>query len=119
MKEGSTPIDDLADRKPIDFLRRFVGIFEKKGWLNQGIRIMRRDRSYRIYCSESNFLAYRINDNFGLSWGFPGWFVCVVTEDRIVEASSMCAFPSDEPSSQDWLCCLADGDFEIIKGAVI
>ena len=114
MKGEHTPSSDLSDKDPMDVLREFVGIFATKGWLNQGLRIMHRDRRYRIFCSESEFFAYRINDHCGVSWGFPGWVVCMITQDRIIEDSSMCAFTSDEPSVHEWLCCITDGDFELI-----
>jgi hypothetical protein len=100
--------------EPMDVLRKFITIFTTKGWLNQGLRIMHRDRRYRIYCSESEFLAYRIKDHCNGSRGFPGWFVCSVTQDPIIEDASMCTFTSDEPSVNEWLCCITEGRFEII-----
>ena len=99
---------------PMDVFQSLVDIFTTRGWLNQGLRIVHRDRKYRIFCSESEFFAYRINESCNDSHGFPGWVVCTITQDRIVEDSSMCSFTSDEPSAQQWLCCIKDGDFEII-----
>ena len=98
----------------MDVLQKFVGVFASKGWLNQTLRIKHHDRRYRICCSEREFFAYRINDHCGVSPGFPGWPVCIVTHDQIIEDSDMSAFASTEPSAHDWLRCIAEGDFELI-----
>ncbi len=98
----------------MDVLQEFVGVFTSKGWLKQTLRIKHREGRYRICCSEKEFFAYRINDYGGVPPGFPGWPVCIVTRDQIIEDSCMSAFPSTEPSAQDWLRCIADGDFELI-----
>jgi hypothetical protein len=102
------------DKKPVDVLQRFVGLFESKGWLNQTLRIKRRERRYRICCTEKEFSAYRINDHCSVLPGFPGWSVCMVTDDRILEDSDMSAFASSEPNVHDWLDCIAEEDFELI-----
>jgi hypothetical protein len=114
MKAGNTPFRDPAEKKPMDVLQKFIGVFTSKGWLNQTLRIKYRDRRYRIFCSERTFFAYRINDHCGVSWGFPGWLVCIVTHDQMIEDSEMSAFTSSEPSAHDWLRCITDGDFELI-----
>jgi hypothetical protein len=114
VKAGKITIRDPREKKPMDVLQEFVGIFESKGWLNQTLRIKRRDRRYRICCTEIEFLAYRINDHCSVLPGFPGWSVCMVTHDQIVEDSDMSAFPSSEPSAYDWLRCVTEGDFELI-----
>ena len=103
-----------GEDEPTEVLRRFVEVFVRKGRLNQTLRIQRLGRRYRICCSESKFFAYQINDHYGVSWGFPGWPVCIVTEDQIIEGSERSVSASAEPSVQDWLRCLADDDFEII-----
>jgi hypothetical protein len=114
VKAGNMSLGDPQEKRPTDVLQRFVGIFEEKGWLNQTLRIKHRDRKYRICCTESEFLAYRINDHCSVLPGFPGWSVCIVTHDQIVEDSDMSAFSSSEPSTHEWLRCIAEGDFELI-----
>ena len=111
---GNSTLRDPQEKKPMDILQKFVGVFESKGWLNQTLRIKHRDKRYRIYCSEREFLAYRINDHCGVLPGFPGWSVCIVAHDQMVEDSDMSAFPSTEPSAHDWLRCIAEEDFELI-----
>jgi len=115
MKAENGPMGgDPAGQRPEDLLRQFVGVFAGKGWLNQGLRIIHREKRYRVFCSEEEFIAQRINDHCGLSWGFPCWTVCMITPDQIIEDSPMSGFPSMEPGVHDWLRCLAEGDFKIL-----
>jgi hypothetical protein len=97
--------------RPSEVLQQFVELFNRKGWLNQTIRIQRAERKYKILCTPDGFMAYRINDNWGNSGGFPGWAVCIVDQNQIIEDLSLTAFPS-EPGVLDWLGCLSSGDFK-------
>jgi hypothetical protein len=114
MKSGNTSLQNPAEKKPTDVLQEFVGVFISKGWLNQTLRIRHRDGRYHISCSEKKFFAYRINDNCGISPGFPGWPVCIITHDHIIDDAAISVFASTEPSIQEWLRCFHDGDFELI-----
>lgn len=98
----------------MDVLEKFLDVFAAKGWLNQTLRIKRRNRRYRICCSEREFLAYRINDRCDVPPGLSVWPVCIVTCDQIIEDSDMSALASTEPSAHDWLRTIADGEFELI-----
>ena len=114
VKAGNISPGDPRGKRPPDVLQKFVGIFEEKGWLNQTLRIKHRDRRYRICCTEREFLVYRINDHCSVLPGFPGWSVCIVTHEQIVEDSDMSAFSSSEPSAHEWLRCIVEEDFELI-----
>lgn len=115
MNRGPAGFPPPAETRPANILEQLVAIFESQGWLNRQIRITHRSRRYRISCDESGFLAYRINDRCGLSPGFPGWPVCVITPESIIHDSAMSAFPSTEPSAHEWLRCIADNDFELLS----
>ncbi len=108
------PLEHTGETRPSDVLQQLVGVFAHKGWLNETVRIKHRDRRYRISCTEKAFIAYRANDNWGIPPGVPGWPVCIVDNERIIEDSGMSPFASDEPSAHDWLRCIAGGDFEAI-----
>jgi hypothetical protein len=112
-RERRTP-SGAGGGKRDEVLGRFVALFKEKGWLNRKIKIRRRDFSYRIFCSDTEFLVYRINDNACVSPGVPGWPVCMVSQDRVFHDSEMCPFPSPEPDASDWLRCMAQEDFEVI-----
>ncbi len=114
MKTGNMPFQSPADAVPIDFLQKFVGVFGSRGWLNRSFRIAQGGKKYRIFCSETEFIAQRINDGCEAPWGFPCWIVCMVTPEQIIEELAPGGFPSAEPSVHEWLRCLAEGDFTII-----
>jgi hypothetical protein len=101
-------------KKHMDILHQLIDAFTHKGWLNQAIRIRLHDREYRIFCSEREFLAYRINEHCGIGHGFPGWIVCAVTNDKVIDDSMMSHFESTEPSAHEWLHCIADDDSELM-----
>ena len=114
MKKENRPFRDPADKEQMDILEKFVEVFASKGWLNKRLRIMHRERRYRIFCCETQFVAQRINDTCTASWGFPCWAVCIVTQDQIIEDSRMSGFASIEPGVHEWLRCLAEEDFKIL-----
>ncbi len=111
-KERSSP--SPIPKKPPAVLEEFISVFVGKGWLNQTIRIRRQERRYRISCSETGFIAYRLNDHSGLSPGIPGWPVCFVTQEQIINDSDMTGFSSTEPSVYEWLRYIMDDDIELI-----
>lgn len=111
---GNAPSPQSAEITPVDLLKQFISVFKVKGWLDRNVRIKHRNRKYRIYCTELEFFVYRINDHCGISPGIPGWPVCIVKNDKILNDSEMSTLASTEPSARDWLRCLADNDFELI-----
>jgi hypothetical protein len=112
MKRGDTRLP-YPVMIPGDILQQIVDIFTSKGWLNLHIRIRHRKKIYRLSCGERGFLAYRINDHYGLPPGFLGWPVGIITRDDIIHDLEMSTFTSTEPSAQEWLRCIADDDFEL------
>ncbi|MRR14341.1 hypothetical protein EG833_02705 [archaeon] len=114
MDAGKASFCCPADTSPGDVLQQFVGIFSSRGWLNRNLRLEHGNRRYRIFCSEEEFLAYRINDNCSVSPGAPGWPVCMVTRDRIMEDSHLSGFASTEPSAYEWLQDITKEKIELI-----
>jgi len=114
MKTEKTPFRDSSGNEAMAVFQEFISFFEGKGWLDQILRIKYQGRRYRICCNRQEFFAYRINDHWGLSHGYPGWPVCIVNPHQIIEDSDISSFESTEPSVHGWLRCLAEGDFEKI-----
>ncbi len=114
MKTSGDPIQHQSKKDSSDILREFIDIFTAKGWLNRTLRVRHRDRRYRICCNENEFLVYRINDSPGVSHGFPGWPVCRVSSQHVIDESAASPFPSKEPGVDDWLRCVTEGDFELL-----
>jgi hypothetical protein len=114
MKQKDKSSRHPIPKRPPDLLEAFIDVFVSKGWLNQTIRIRHHERRYRISCSETGFMAYRINDHCGISPGIPGWPVCIVTQEQIMDDSDMTIFTSSEPSVHDWLRYIMDEDLVLI-----
>ncbi len=108
------PLSAESAHPPLNLLQELVGVFSQKGWLNHTLHIMHRDRRYRVFCSETEFIVHRINDICTAPWGFPCWAVCMVTRDRIIEDDDLSKFSSTEPSALDWFHCLVREDFQFL-----
>jgi hypothetical protein len=114
MKSNKKHLPGPEVKKPKETLRNFISLFESKGWLDQTLRIKYRKRRYRIFCSRTGFVAYRINDYCGISPGIPGWPVCFITPDQILEESDLSELASTEPGAQEWYHSIVDDDLEFI-----
>jgi hypothetical protein len=97
--------------RPPERLQQFIDVFSGKGWLNRPVRIIHHNKKYRLLCSENQFIAFRINDNWGIPPGIPGWIVCIIDFEQIIQDSDFSPFDSDEPDSYDWLRILHENDF--------
>ncbi len=114
MESGNVAFGELAQSKPGDVLQQFVRLFADNGWLNQTMRIRHNGKNYRIMCSDKTFVACRLNDNSHLSSGIPGWIVCMVDDEQILEDSRLSGSKTDEPGVSDWLQYLNNRDFETL-----
>jgi hypothetical protein len=108
------PFEPAGKMQPADVLKQLGDVFKNKGWMNQIVRIRYRDKKYRLLCNEKTFIAYRINENYGIAPGMPGWAVCFVDCNQVLEDARMPNPVDDEPCVQDWLQCLSQDEFEII-----
>ena len=98
-----------------DFMNRFVDFFRSNNLLNQVVKVEHSFREYKIYCSEDKFTAYRINPNPGIPPGLPCWITCMVTQEEIIDYSSMGRIDSGDPSVKEWLDCIINGNFKHIS----
>ncbi len=114
MEAENVSLKNSPETRPSEILLKLIAAFGSRGWLGQTIRIKHLERRYRISCTESEFVAYRINENHGGSHGIPGWPVCIVNQNQIVEDAHLVSPGSREPAAHDWWRCIAGGDFEVI-----
>jgi hypothetical protein len=112
MKTGLSSIRG-GKRAAAEVLKRLVGVFETRGWLNRQIVIRNGRGRYRLFCSESRFLVCRMNESWGIPPGAPGWPVCMVTREGFFHDRSVCAFAAEEPQTDEWLRVLVENDFEV------
>ena len=105
---------DLVELSSKDIMSRFIDLFKSNDMLNQFFKIEHRQREYKIFCSQDNFIAYRLNPDPGIPPGFPGWITCMVTHKEIVEYSTSGEIDSGDPNVQEWLDCITNGNFKHI-----
>lgn len=114
MKRLEGPTNDERG-VPAEVLAQMVRLFESRGWLDRPIMVKRRNRRYRLFCSQDRFLAYKLNESWGISPGVPGWPVCLVTRDRVFHDAVTCAFTAEEPETDEWLRLLSHNDIEVTQ----
>ncbi len=113
MNDKRTQLQRSRRKAAGDILQEFVGLFENRGWLERTIRIRRQGIGYTVFCSRTQFLAYRLNDQWGLSPGIPGWPVCCINAEAVFHDAQFSTF-SCEQGIGDWLACIAHDDFEVV-----
>lgn len=96
-------------------LQQFVHLFERKGWLSRSIGIRSGTVRYRLFCDDSRFFAYRMNESWGVPPGVPGWPVCLITGDSVFPDDEASVLSKEEPDTEEWLRRLTDNDFEVIQ----
>jgi hypothetical protein len=104
----------LREESPCDVLRKFIEIFQGKGWLNSKLRIKYQNNRYWISCNEERFFAYEINDNCGIGPGVPGWPVCLVEKNYVYDEAEISAFTPTKFNTEDWLNIIANQKFELL-----
>lgn len=55
------------------------------GFVGKTMTVEHEGRVYRISCSETGFVVYRVNENATGAHHSPGWPICLVTEDAYFE----------------------------------
>lgn len=112
MESGGLPYTGRGD--PASMSQQMVTLFAQRGWLNQDLRITYQDKRYRISCTPDLFYAYRINEDWGIGPGAPGWPVCIITKNYVFDESHVSEPPTARLTSQDWLNILSNSSFELV-----
>ncbi|MBM4294951.1 MAG: hypothetical protein FJ126_08625 [Deltaproteobacteria bacterium] len=73
---------------PAELLGRIQDLFRELGLFDQTLTLTHRGRKYLARCDSRSFTVYRCLDRCHLSPGAPGWPVCLVTEDAIIDETS-------------------------------
>jgi len=113
---GKARTDRTRNREIMDgqTLQRLITLFDGKGWLDRPVGLRHGGTGYRLFCSHSEFRAYRINHQWGISPGVPCWPVCVISRNRVYHDSDLGPFPSGELTALQWLESMAAGEYEIM-----
>lgn len=92
---------------PAALLSRIQDLCREWGIFGRNAPIRYRGRQYLVGCTEEAFAVYRLVPNCHLPPGSPGWPVCLVTRETVVDETSPPELPGDEFASglslQGWL----------------
>lgn len=102
------------DDSPLQVLCKLIELFTSLGLINKKVKIKHQDQDYWIFCNEEKFLAYKINENCGISPGLPGWPVCIIREDYVFDESAVPELTFTNLKMHDWLSIIANQEFELI-----
>jgi hypothetical protein len=98
---------DHQDLSPAELLRRIQDLFRKLGLLGQTLTLDHQGQKYLVGCDAEAFTVYRLVEHCHFPPGAPGWPVCLVTAETIIDETSPPHLPEDEfaagLSLQEWL----------------
>jgi hypothetical protein len=102
-----TAADQVGEESPAELLGRIQARFRALGLLGRTVTVVHRGKTYLITCDEQAFAVYRRLRRSHLPPGRPGWPVCLVTEEIVVNETSPPHLPEDEFASglslEEWL----------------
>jgi hypothetical protein len=92
---------------PAALLRRIQTLFKELGIFGESVTLSLGGVEYRVTCNDEAFSVYRLVAHCHLPPGAPGWPVCLVTAETIVDESSPPQPADDEFASgltlAEWL----------------
>jgi hypothetical protein len=101
---GSQPTPQPS---PAELLRRIQARFRELGLLGSPLTLTHKGEKYLATCDDRVFAVYRLVDRCHFSPGHPGWPVCLVTAEAVVDETSPPPLPEDEFASglslEEWL----------------
>jgi hypothetical protein len=105
--------EDLgADTSPAEVLVMIKNLFRDLGIFEQTLTLTHRGHKYLARCDAHGFTVYRCLDRCHFPPGDPGWPVCLVTADAIIDENSPPHAGEDEFASglglADWLHLIED-----------
>jgi hypothetical protein len=93
--------------RPAEVLAQIQALFKELGLFEKKLTISHQGHQYLASCDSQSFTIYRLIDQCHLPPGEPGWPVCLVTRENIIDESSPPHIPEDDFSSgltlPDWL----------------
>lgn len=96
---------------PEEMLQRIQDLFTELGLTGQNLTLTHAGQKYLAGCTGWAFTVYRLTTQCHLPPGHPGWPVCVVTDEAVMDESSAPNISEDEFTSglnlEDWLVLIA------------
>jgi hypothetical protein len=98
---------NTGEISPAELLRRIQTRFRELGLFGSPLTLTHNGEKYLASCDDRVFAVYRLVDRCHVSPGRPGWPVCLVTSEAVVDETSPPQMPEDEFASglslKEWL----------------
>jgi hypothetical protein len=102
-----TAADRITEESPAELLRRIQARFQELGLFGRTLTLTYGGEKYLVSCDPQAFAVYRLVEKCHMPPGHPGWPVCLVTEEIVVDETSPPHLPEDEFASgltlKEWL----------------
>jgi len=99
--------DITPETPPAEILRRIQARFKKLGLFEKKLTLTHQGHKYLAGCDAQSFTIYRLIERCHLPPGKPGWPVCLVTQEALIDETSQPLLTEDDFSSgltlPDWL----------------
>jgi hypothetical protein len=94
-----TPAAGVPEISPAELLGRIQARFRKLGRFGLLLTLTHNGETYLATCDDRSFAVYRVLAQGHVSPGRPGWPVCLVTAEAVVDETSPPHVPEDEFAS--------------------
>jgi hypothetical protein len=102
-----TAADRVVEESPAELLARIQARFRAQGIFGATLTLTHQGEKYLVSCDDQAFAVYRLVEKCHLPPGRPGWPVCLVTAEVVVDETSPPHLPEDEFASglglKEWL----------------
>jgi hypothetical protein len=109
-----TAADHGSEISPAELLGRIQARFRERGCFGATLTLDHQGEKYLVRCDDLSFAVYRLVENCHVSPGRPGWPVCLVTAETVVDETSPPRLPEDEFASglglNEWLELIESAD---------
>ena len=105
-----TATDRIEEEAPAELLRRIQARFRELGLFGSPLTLTHKGEKYLVNCDDRVFAVYRLVEKCHVSPGRPGWPVCLVTAEVVVDETSPPQMADDEFASglslEGWLALI-------------
>ncbi len=102
-----TAADRAAEESPAELLGRIQARFRARGIFGATLTLTHQGEKYLVSCDDQAFAVFRLVEKCHVPPGRPGWPVCLVTAEVVVDETSPPHLPEDEFASglglREWL----------------
>jgi hypothetical protein len=107
------PLNFPPEISPAELLGRIQARFRELGRFGSSLTLTHKGEKYLATCDDRVFAVYRLVGQGHVPPDRPGWPVCLVTAEAVVDETSPPHLPEDEFASGlglgEWLQLIEDG----------